>query len=54
MDLISCSNHNDDKKTLQAMSLQHLFWKEIAGKMRKKSGQVVGEKGKKKGGPGGF
>ena len=34
------------------MSLQHLFWKEIAGKKRKKNGQVVGEKGKKKGGPG--
>ena len=31
------------------MSLQHLFWKEIAGKKRKKKRTSRREKGKKKG-----
>jgi hypothetical protein len=54
MDLISCSNHNDHKKNVIGYVTSTFILERNCRKKEKKSGQVIGEKGKKKGGPGGF
>jgi len=42
------------KKRYRLCHFNIYFGKKLQEKREKKSGQVVGEKGKKKGGPGGF